>query len=337
MKRVGCLFEKIISFRNLHRAAIGAASGKKEQIRIAHFLFHLEKEVICLQQELEQGIWQPSGFRVFEIRDPKPRRICAADFRDRVVHHAVCHVLGPVFDKRMIFDSWACRKNKGSHMAVKRAQGFCRRNGYFLKCDIRRYFDSVDHGVLKQLLRRIIKDVRLLNLLDTLIDHPLPGIQKGKGLPIGNLTSQYFANLYLGELDHQIKDVWGCKYYLRYMDDMLFFADTKRTLYGVLDMVEHFIDTRLLLRLKASATQVAPVSEGIPFLGFRIFSGMIRVQRKSLRRFQKRLRYMESAFVNGEISMEELSASIQSMIAHMSHANTQRMRQSLLGTSFALG
>ncbi len=337
MKRVGYLFDEIISFQNLHRAALQAAAGKKKQIRVAHFLFHLENELICLQQELEQGIWQPSGFRVFEIRDPKPRRICAADFRDRVVHHALCHVLEPFFDKRMIFDSWACRKNKGSHGAVKRAQNFSRRNGYFLKCDIRRYFDSVDHGVLKQLLRRILKDARLLNLLDIIIDHPLPGMQEGKGLPIGNLTSQYFANLYLGELDHQIKDVLGCKFYLRYMDDMLFFSDIKKTLHGVLDMMEHFIDSRLYLRLKTSATQMAPVSEGIPFLGFRIFPGMIRLQRKSLQRFRKRLRNMESDFVNGEISVEELSASIQSMIAHMSHANTQRMRQPFLDTSLALG
>ncbi len=337
MKRVGYLFEEIISFQNLHRAALQASSGKKERIRVAHFLFHLEKELIRLQEDLEQDIWKPSAFRVFEIRDPKPRRISAADFRDRVVHHALCHVLEPVFDKRMIFDSWACRKNKGAHRAVKRAQSFCRRNVYFLKCDIRRFFDNIDHLVLKQLLRRILKDTRLLNLLDIIIDHPLPGMEQGKGLPIGNLTSQYFANLYLGELDHQVKDAYGCKFYLRYMDDMLFFADTKEKLHELLDMVQDFIGARLLLRLKTSATQMAPVSEGIPFLGFRIFPGLIRVHGKSLRRYQKRLRHLEAACINGKISMEELTPSIQSMIAHMRHANTQRMRQSLLSESFALG
>lgn len=200
MKRVGLLFERVVAFENLLYATRQAARGKTSQLRVAHFLFHQEKECLRLQTELKQGIWLPSGFRVFEIREPKPRRISAADFQDRVVHHALCNILEPVFERRLIFDTWACRRGKGSHLAVKRAQVFSQRFPYFLKCDIRRYFDNVDHAILKRLLRRLIKDQAVLNLLDRIIDHPLPGASPGKGLPIGNLTSQHFANLYLGEL-----------------------------------------------------------------------------------------------------------------------------------------
>ncbi len=337
MKRVGYLFERIISFENLLKAARQAASGKKEQIRVAHFLFHLENELLGLQAELEQNIWQPGGFRVFEIREPKPRRISAADFRDRVVHHALCNILEPVFDKRLIFDTWACRKGKGSHRAVKRAQYFCRHYPFFLKCDIRKYFDSVDHSVLKDILRRILKDKNVLSILDKVIDNPLPGPLPGKGLPIGNLTSQHFANLYLGELDHEIKDRQGIRPYLRYMDDMLFFAKTKKELRALLVRTADFLQDRLRLALNPVATKIAPVTEGVPFLGFRIFPNLIRLNSRSLRRYRKRLRQMESAYESSKTDVDGLTASIQSMIAHMSHGDTLRLRQSMLPCSMASG
>ena len=337
MKRVGFLFDRVIALDNLLHATRQAAGGKKAQLRVAHFLFHQERECLRLQAELKQGIWQPSGFRVFEIHEPKPRRISAADFQDRVVHHALCNVLEPVFEKRLIFDTWACRRGKGSHLAVNRAQAFSRCFHYFLKFDIRRYFDNVDHAVLKRLLRRMIKDKQVLSLLDRIIDHPLPGASPGKGLPIGNLTSQHFANLYLGELDHQLKDRMGVKAYLRYMDDMLIFAADKSQLHDLITCIEDFIGQHLQLSLKPSATLVAPVSEGIPFLGFRIFPGLIRLNGQTLRRFTHRLRRHEQAYQTGKMDVEPLTASVQSMIAHLQHANTHRLRQSLLPSSCALG
>lgn len=337
MKRAGNLFDNVIAFDNLLRATKQAARGKKEQPRVAHFLFHMENELFQLQNELTQASWQPSNFRVFEIREPKPRRICAADFRDRVVHHALCNVLKPVFDKRLIFDTWACRTGKGSHKAVERAQHYCRRYAYFLKCDVRRYFDSVDHQVLKQLLRRMIKDQRLLSVIDQIIDHPLLDTLQGKGIPIGNLTSQYFANMYLGELDHELKDRQGIKAYMRYMDDMLIFANTKQELHSILNSIEVFLKQKLKLSLKHSATQIAPVSEGVAFLGFRVFPGLIRLNPQSLRRFKRRLYLQELAYQSGKSDVEYLTASVQSMIAHMRHANTHRLRQSLLSSSFAIG
>ncbi len=130
------------------------------------------------------------------IHDPKERMICAADFRDRVVHHAICKILGPIFEKSFIYDSYACRKNKGTHRAIKRAQFFCRQYQYYLKLDIKKFFDSIDHAILKTMLRRKVKDKGLLLLLDIFVEHPVPWTKAGKGIPIGNLTSQHFANLY---------------------------------------------------------------------------------------------------------------------------------------------
>lgn len=337
MKRVGHLFESVTDFANLLRATHQAARGKTGQPRVAHFWFHLETELLTLQEELRQGRWRPSNFRVFEIREPKLRRISAADFRDRVVHHAICNLLEPVLDKRLIFDTWACRRGKGSHRAVARAQWFCRRYPYFLKCDVRRYFDTIDHAVLKSMLGQILKDRPLIELLERIIDHPLPGVLPGKGLPIGNLTSQHFANLYLSELDHQLKDRQGLKAYLRYMDDMLIFAEDKAQLHAIQRSLEEFIGGRLQLQLKLSATRLAPVSEGVPFLGFRIFPGLIRLNRQSLQRFRHRLYQRQQDYLSGKIEVEGVAASVTSMIAHMAHANTHRLRQSFLPSSLPQG
>jgi RNA-directed DNA polymerase len=198
MKRANGLFEPMIRFDNLIRAAGRASRGKRHQPAVARFLFDLEPGLLRLQAALANGTYRPGRYTVFEIRDPKRRRICAAPFRDRVVHHAVYNILEPYLDKRLIFDTYACRTGKGGHAAIHRAQRFARRHRYFLKCDIKRYFESIDHNILKVLLRRIIKDRRLLAILGTIIDHQPPYTELGRGLPIGNLTSQHFANLYLG-------------------------------------------------------------------------------------------------------------------------------------------
>lgn len=329
MKRATQLFDKVVAFDNLLLASHKAARSKRHKIRVAHFLFHLEKELLQLQDELQSGTYCPRAYHHFDIKDPKPRRISAADFRDRVVHHAVCNVLEPVFERRLIYDTWACRVGKGTHAAVYRAQAFSRHYRYFLKCDIRRFFESVDHTMLKALLTRIIKDKPLLDLLTTVIDTPVIGHQVGKGLPIGNLTSQHFANQYLGELDHYLKERLRCPAYLRYMDDFLLFAPDKPTLHRYLQQLETFLQQQLMLELKPTATLLAPVSEGIPFLGFRIFPHMIRLQTKTLQRFRSNLKALRHQWVAGQLTEEELSLSVSGMMAHIAHADTKGLRQAL--------
>lgn len=330
MKRVGHLFEHIVTFENLLSAAHKAFRGnKKYKGRAATFYVHLEQELLRLEQELRSGTYRPGPYRPFVIYEPKQRNIAAVDFRDRVVHHAICNLLEPLLDRGMIFDSYACRKGKGTHAAVKRAQQFARHFQYFLKCDIKRYFESLDHEVLKQILARKLKDRALLHLLSLIINHSVPGNEPGKGIPIGALTSQWFANLYLSELDHFLKERLQITGYLRYMDDFLCFGPDKATLREWLLAIRSFVTNRLLVELKEDALRLAPVSQGIPFLGFRVFPGLIRLDRTHLVRFRRKITQREQAYERGEIDEETLIRSVSSMIAHISHANTSNMRKAL--------
>jgi retron-type reverse transcriptase len=337
MKRYGALFESIIRFDNLLLAARKARRGKQDRLRVAHFYFHLEKELFTLQDELQSGSYRMRPYRSFVIYEPKQRQICAADFRDRVVHHAICHVLEPVVDACLIYDTYACRRGKGTHAAAKRAQHFARRFPYVLKCDVRQYFASIDHAVLQGLLRRKLKDKALLALLDHIIAHPIPGGVPGKGVPIGNLTSQYFANLYLGELDHFVKERRRLKGYVRYMDDFLVFAGDKASLHETLCAIRRFLHHTLLLDLKEPATRLVPVTQGIPFLGFRIFPGLVRVDRKKLVRFRRQVRQREAQYVCGMMAVERLVQSVASMIGHVRQADSLVARRQLFTDSLFLG
>jgi hypothetical protein len=185
--------------------------------------------------------------------------------------------LEPFFERAAIFDSYACRPGKGSHAAVRRAQHFARRFDRFLKLDIRKFFENLDHEVLKISLRRLVKDARLLQLADRIIDHGAPGSAPGKGLPIGNLTSQHFANHYLTPLDHFVKEKLRIPGYLRYMDDILLFSDSKRFMSEAHQQIMDFLELKLKLQLKSEVTVHAPISEGIPFLGMRLWPQVIRL------------------------------------------------------------
>lgn len=337
MKRIGHLFEKIVTFENLAAAADKTLRGQKHKPIAARFYYDLEPEILRLQQELQDGSWRPRPYRVFTICEPKPRQICASDLRDRVVHHAICNLLDPIFERRMIHDTYACRIGKGSHAAVERARNFMRHADFCLQGDVRKYFASIEHSTLKVLLQRILKDNRLLDLLDLIIDHPLPGSEPGRGLPIGNLTSQYFANHYLGELDHFIKERLRIKGYLRYMDDWLIFSDDKEKLHETLAAVRVFLRDRLKLELKEEALRIMPVWSGVSFLGFRIYPGTIRMCDDKWSRIRRIVREREAAYLAGEIDEEELARSVSSMIGHLQHADTLSARRKFFDDSLNLG
>ncbi len=337
MKRYGHLFERIVSFDNLLLASEKALRGQKRKPAAARFFFNLETELLQLQEELIAGTYQPRPYHVFEIFEPKRRQICAADLRDRVVHHAICNLIEPIFERRAVGDSFACRKGKGAHAAVARAQQLARRFDYFLQCDMSKYFASVDHEVLNRLLRRILKDEHLLQLLDRIIDQPLPGSAPGKGMPIGSLTSQHFANLYLGELDHFVKERLRIKGYLRYMDDVLTFGQEKSALHETLAAEREFLREELRLELKERAIVIAPVTEGISFLGFRVFPGTIRLSRDKWARFRRRVREREAAYISGEIGEDDLARTVSSMVGHVLHADTLEARRSFFTGSLSLG
>ena len=287
MKRHGELFPQIIAFDNLLLAARKAFRGKRFKPKVAEYYFKLEPELLKLQEELVTESYQPRPYREFMVYEPKMRQIHAADFRDRVVHHAICNLVEPIFDRSMIFDTYACRQGKGTHAAVTRAQQFSRRYGFVLKCDVRKYFHSLDHEVLKAILARKLKDPKLLRLLDVIIDHPVPGQAPGRGIPIGNLTSQLFANLYLGQLDHFVKERLRIKGYLRYMDDSLVFGNDKPRLWLALADIREYLDQKLKLKFNDRAMRLVPVTEGVEFLGFRIYPGQVRLKSRNLNRARR--------------------------------------------------
>ncbi len=320
-------FEEIISFSNLFLAIKKAAKGHRKTVEVQKFLFNLENELLELNRQLTLKSYRPANYFVFKINDPKPRTIHAPRFKDLVVQHAFCRVLEPLFEKRLINKSYACRKGKGTHSAINEAQKLSRKNDYYLKFDIKSYFDSVDHSVLKLLLRKLIQNEKIIEVFEKIINHSPTTTLKNKGLPLGNLTSQYFANLYLGELDHYIKDYLGIKHYVRFMDDCVVWKSSKLELHEDLKKIEHYLNSRLMLLLKSKATAIRPVREGLTFLGFRIFPNLIRIERKKLVMLRNKINQRKNMFLKGKINGEFYRQSMTSMLAHIKHANTLNLRK----------
>lgn len=326
MKRVGFLFESLTSFSNLFLAAKKALKGAHGSQAAMEFFFNLENEIYDLQRELLTGDYRPGAYTYFYITDPKKRKISVAPFRDRVIHHALVNILEPIYEKRFIYDSYATRKNKGTHRAIARAQQFLRKNHWFLKSDIQKYFDSVDHQILKNILQRKIKDEKFLNVLFAIIDN---GGANGKGLPIGNLTSQFLANVYLDVFDHFIKDQCGIKYYLRYMDDFIIFSNDKNQLKTLRNEIKLFLKGHLHLQLKEKATYINSSLNGLSFLGMRIFPKLIRIKRENLQRSLRKLRLRKKQFLNNKIDEQQWQNSFQSILEHLNIADSRSLKEFL--------
>ena len=326
MKRHRDLFAKVCDFNALVRAAYRAARAKRSNPAVGRFLFDLEPEVLSLQRELLEKTYRPARYHVFTIREPKVRRISAANFRDRCVQHALCAVLEPILDRAMVADTYACRRGKGTHRAARRVQHFSRRFGYFLQCDVAKYFESIDRSILKSILRRRIKDPDVLWLLDVILDCGPPSAVPGKGLPIGNLTSQLFANEYLSGLDHFVKEVLRVKGYVRYSDDMVLFSDDKASLWSLLGEIERYLADERCLRLKKEATLVAPVTKGVGFVGFSIYPGTIRVRRESFLRMRRRMGRRISDHRQGRLTDEALESSLSGFLGHLAGSDSRNAR-----------
>ena len=346
------LFDGIASFSDLLAAALRAAKGKRAKPGAAAFLANLEKEVLRLEWELQSGRYRPGRYKKIEVFDPKHRIVSAAPFRDRVVHHAFCAVCEPIFERGFIHDSYANRTGKGTHRAVARYEKFRDCSKLVLRCDIYRYFPAIDHAILKADLRRRIACERTLALADRIIDgsnpqepvHLLfPGddlftpLARRRGLPIGNLTSQFFANLYLNGLDHFCKEVLRAKGYLRYVDDFALFHDSPEQLREWRCCIDRFLEGRRL-RLHPRKTAILPTSEPAPFLGFVLLpGGFRRLPEDNVRRFRNRLRGMKDRYGNGTISKDDVRRRVRSWIAHAEHANTWRLRQAIFRAARSRG
>jgi len=343
MKRVGNLWPQITNFSNLILAARKAQRCKRFKPNVADFNYHLETELIQLQTQLITQTYTPGDYTTFKLIDPKPRLISAAPYRDRVVHHALCNIIGPIFEKTFIPDSYANRKYLGTHKALKRFTQFARSSRYILQCDISKYFPSIDHEILKTLIRKKIKCPDTLWLIDTIIDHSnpqepilhyFPGdnlltpIERRKGLPLGNLTSQFFANIYLNALDRYIKETLQVHKYLRYVDDFALFSDDHDFLeHSHLAIANYLINLRL--KLHPIKTQLFATKYGQNFVGFRIFPDRIRVISKNIRRGRKRLRILCHLVQQDRLDSQKLYHSIQAWRGHLKHGDTYRLQQQL--------
>ncbi len=371
MKPLRRIFEEIVSLENLFRAADATLRhGRRFRGEGAGFKFNLEKEVLTLHGQLASDRYRHGRYRLFTIWDPKVRVIAAASVRDRVLHHAVHDVIAPRLDRMFIHDSFACRSGKGTHRALDRAHGFLRANKYGLHLDVKSYFQSIDHEILKVLLRRYVADDRALALLERIVDStaylahgggagssvtslaPMPGGQmtlnlgldwppdaaasdRIRGIPLGNLTSQFFANLYLNELDQYVKHTLKVRYYARYMDDMLLFAAEKEPLLEWEGAIRDFARGKLRLELHPGGGP-RPVRRGIGFLGFRLFPGYRKLKKTSVTRFIRRMdgytseyfalapdRQKQAALLSG------IRQSTQSFHAHALHGDTYGIRKRL--------
>lgn len=337
-------FERLCSFENLYEAARQSRKGKRFENSTARFHHDLAKNLVRLRDELLDGTYRPGPYREFTIYEPARRFISAAPYRDRVVHHALCQVTQALFERSFVFDSYANRKGKGTHRALDRCTHYMRRYRYVLQADVRLFFPSIDHEVLLERLGRKIRDARTLGLADLILRHSneqpaagfyFPGdnlftpFERRKGLPIGNLTSQLWANVYLDPLDHLVKDQWGAPGYIRYVDDFLVFADDKRQLWKWLRGIRAALAGMRLL-LNERKTRVYPVEESIPFLGFRLYRTHRRLLPGGVKRARRRLARLSDGQAKGEVSREQLQASVRAWIAHASHGNTEGLRRRLL-------
>ena len=329
MRRIGGLFDGVVSYSNLYRAYRKALLGARKNEEQARFYYNLESELVTLRRELVDETYIPGPYRYFMIHDPKEREIAIAPFRDRVVHHAIVNVLEPIYERRFIYDSYATRKGKGTLAAIKRAQSFLRESRYYIKLDISKYFASIDRNTLLEILKRKLKDARLLELITRIVWNPP---DEGRGLPIGNMTSQFFANVYLDPFDHFVKETLKQRHYIRYMDDFVVFTDDRESIPGLLAQMKVYLNDKLGLKVKENGVVINTPMHGLGFLGVRIFPSTVRIHRKNLTRCLRKIKLREREYSKGQIDEERLVRSVGSIVAHMSQFNTLTLRQKVMGS-----
>ena len=324
----------MVSISNLLLAWKRFSRGKRKNPEVAKFELHLEHYLFGLHKALIEKTYTHDPYVEFVVHDPKRRNIHKASVRDRVLHQALFQKLYPVFDKHFIHDSYSSREGKGTHVGVERLEQVCRKEtqnwrapAYALKCDIQKFFDSIDKDILKQLLFEKIDDpdVRLM------IEGNLNSFQKnpGKGLPLGNVTSQLFANIYMNEFDQYVKHKLKAKYYFRYCDDFVIVSKDRNWLVEILPQMTHLLKERLLLDVHPHKVHLRKISTGIDFLGYVIRPHMKTVRNSTRRRIVRKVGLARKAVLGGEMSHEEYNAVLESYKGVMSHAREGKLYQYL--------
>lgn len=320
--------ERIAARENLNEAFLRAAKAKRGKRAVIDFRSNLDENLLQLRQQLLDGSFRFGQYQFFTIHDPKTRSICAASFPERVVFHAIMRICHPIFDNYQTYDSYACRVGKGTYKALERAQQYARRYKWFAKLDVRHYFESISHRLLMRQLCRMIKDKQLLFYFDDLIDSY--SASEGRGIPIGNLTSQYFANHYLAAADHYAKQQLGVRAMVRYMDDILLFAKEKEELMRMMN--EYLRYLRDSLSLDGHEPVMNRTSFGIPFLGYVVYGNGLRLNKRSKRRYHARMRELSVGINTGGIDEMDYACHAGCLTAFVAKANTKGFRSKVLNS-----
>lgn len=340
------MYDELCSWENLLHAYRRASKGKRGLPTVAAFEHRLEEQLATLRDELISGRYTPSGYTSFHIHEPKRRLISAAPFRDRVVHHALCQQLEPLFEPRFVAQSYANRIGKGTHRALAHARRLARVHRYVLQCDLRQFFPSIDHQLLRAGLADRVTDARVMGLIDLILasgagvlnevydmtffdGDDLLATLRPRGLPIGNLTSQFWANVYMNPFDQFVVRELRCRGYVRYVDDMLLFGNDIAELQRWRGAIVQRLG-RMRLAMHSGA-HARPVSEGFPFLGFTISPRRTRLKRRKGIHFRRRLRRLVSDHARGRRSTSQVSAVVRGWINHVRFGDTAGLRRAILG------
>lgn len=322
MKRIGNLYHKICELDNIYLAYTKARQGKRKSYGVRQFEKNLDQNIQNIQKDLLAETYKTSEYDVFTIYDPKEREIYRLPFKDRIVHHAIMNILESLWTSTLISHTYSCIKGRGIHGVLKHLKRDLvnrEQTKYCLKMDIKKFYPSIDHAVLKQIVRKKIKDNQLLKLLDGIVD-------SARGVPIGNYLSQFLANLYLSYFDHWIKENKRIKYYYRYADDMVILSGSKEHLHNLLCEIRTYLKERLNLQLKNNY-QIFPIeSRGIDFVGYVFYHTHILLRKTIKKNFCRRVSQLNKK----DISLKDYKRSICSWIGWTKHCNSKHLLKKLL-------
>jgi len=334
-------YEKICDFQNLYKAHLRARKNKRKKPEVIRFELDLAENLTRMSEALKNRTYRMGGYYHFTIQEPKEREVFAAYYPDRVLLHCVCdEVIAPLLGPRLIYDNGACQKGKGPHFSQDRFSGFLREyyrrfgtNGYVLKCDVSHYFASIDHQVLKAQLTRVVRDPDVRALIFQYIDSYETEGRPGRGLPLGNQSSQWYAIYYMDPVDRLVKEKLRVKYYMRYMDDLVLLHHDKVFLRECFELMREMLEGRLHLALN-SKSQIYPLGKGIEFLGWKFYlsdSGQVvrRLKDQSKRRMHRRLKKLQREYEDRAISWEGARGVLASYHGHLIHGNTYGLRTRL--------
>ena len=341
MKTYKNIYQEIISLENLFLAYKKARKGKTKKDYVKEFERDLENNLIILHEELKNKNYTPKPLKTFILRDPKTRKISKSNFRDRVVHHALVRIIEPIFDKTFIESNCAGRKRKGTLFAINKFNLFFRKvtknyssKGYCFKADIKHYFQEVDHDVLLEIIKRKIKDEKVIWLINQIIKRERgegQSITKKVGMPLGNLTSQFFANIYLNELDYFVKHKLRVKYYIRYVDDFVILHESKEQLEIWREEINSFLKEKLKLELHNQKSKIISLSNGVDFVGFRNFYHFRLLRKRNIRSIKKKV----DKYKIEEISKDRILEIFQGWNAYAKWANSYKVRRKIISKIYS--